>query len=73
MSEAAIWEAVCGTRVTAGFRSLSEDPWCRSLLSDAAVAFPRPVGADGWVWTFPDGSQLIANSQSTLVRERSGV
>lgn len=62
MTEAAYWLAICGTRCLAGFPSMVADPWCKRLLSEAAYYKPEPVGRDGFMWRFEDGSQLIGNS-----------
>lgn len=72
-TEASLWLAVCGTRCWAGYSSLSADPWCKRLLYEVAgpegtaTYTPDPVGRDGFLYTFRDGSKLLVNSAMATV------
>ncbi len=71
MTDAAYWLAVCDARRASccpnGFPILARDTWCLALLSEVAEpGKPIPCGLDGWLWTFADHSQLLANSQVTM-------
>ena len=78
MTDATYWRLICDTRVTSGSPSLASDPWCRRLLSQVAGPrsvtmaseeyHPAPLGKDGTIWRFDDGSALLANSETTIVR-----
>lgn len=64
--ESQYWRIICDSRFDAGFEALATDPWCRRMLSEAAVD-QVPCGADGHMYRFRDGSQLIATSDAVVV------
>jgi len=67
MTDARHWLFICETRANAGYASLIADPWCRRMLAEAADRV-EPVGGDGRMWVFADGSTLFANSGAAVVR-----
>ncbi len=67
MNEANYWRDQCEVRRFHGYGSIVLDPWCRRLLSEAAIMPPSPVGIDGYRWQFGDGSVLLATSQIVVV------
>jgi hypothetical protein len=69
MTDAAYWLAVCDARRAScpdGFQMLVRDQWCLRFLCGVAEGKPTACGLDGWLWTFADHSQLLANSQVTM-------
>ncbi len=78
MSEAERWLAVCEARLPYGRRQIVTNRWCRRLLSEVAGPdhvitmideyWPAPVGGDGNIWRFSDGSSILANSATAIVR-----
>jgi hypothetical protein len=77
MTQAAYWLAFMQARCQQ--RSILQDPWCLSMLSQVAgpawvntkdpnrAYVPTNAGYDGWIWTFRDTSQIIANGTRTII------
>ena len=67
MTDAQHWLFICETRMHDGHPSFVEDPWCVRLLAEAAADDPDEprtlIGARGRMWTFSDGSRLVAHPE----------
>jgi hypothetical protein len=78
MSAAFYWLNICSQRAADATPLPAADPWSRRLLSEVAGPNhvvtemdqyrPAPLGKDGWIWRFSDGSALLANTETVIVR-----
>ena len=69
MSEAGRWLRICLDRLEGRSVAVATDPWCRRTLHGAARRADH-CGADGWLFTFGDGSRLLANNNNASVQSR---
>lgn len=66
-SQADYWRGICARHLDVqGLTSMASDPWCRRVLGLAGHA--EPVAASGWMWSFEDGSKLVASNSVVLVQ-----
>jgi len=66
MTNAQYWLFICETRVTSGSPSLLQDTWCSALLSEASETPAVNCGPYGKMWTFTDGSTLVASPDGVV-------